>query len=323
MRTILALVLLCSGCGALSSGAGAPANPPASGLGPVIPIEDQEGLSWTPPFLLADPALAFSHPSALVDENAIRIWVQSDKGGERTIATARAETFELGMGPLEEALRAEAAWEAGAVGSPSVLRSGDATLLLYVAEGKIGCARLDAGRAVARAATPVYAEVALRSIAFGQVGEHVRGYGLGEDGGLYALEGELDLLLQATRGGSASLRARPVALPTPSWGLAYTELGLRLERTPAGRLREDVFLATTLPSAMDLGGEPPPTAIGAAARYLEEGVPEPPLELVANAVLTGPPSPGSATAVSYRGGVLVLYSARSGPRPAIGVGRHP
>jgi hypothetical protein len=113
-------------------------------------------------------------------------------------------------------------------------------------------------------------------------------------------------------------------LLAPSWGIVLTDVGLRLEKTAAGRARQDVFFAATLPIAGDFAGELSPTAIGAATRYLPAADGDaPPLSLVAMPILVGPPPPGSATAVGYRGGVLVFYSARSGPRTAIGVGRHP
>jgi len=330
MRALLVAILFCAACGVLSSGTGAPTNPPASGLGTILPLEDDEGLSWTPPFLLADPAHALSHPSALVEGDRIELWAQSDKGGQLTIVVARAESFEAGMGALEEALRAELPWEGGAVGSPSVVRSEEGELLLYVAAGKIGCAQLEQGHALARAAAPVYVDGnggLVRSIALGQEGDRLRGFALVEGAAgrrLDALEGTVAGLRTALAGGDSGLRARATDFALPSWALALTEVGLRLDRTPAGRLREDLFFAATLPAPGDLGAVAAPTAIGTAARYLDEdaGV-EPPLLVGTAPILSGPPAPGSATAVAYRGGVLVLYSAQSGPRSAIGVGRHP
>ena len=342
----LGLLPLGAACGVASSGAGAPTHPPASGLGPIVPLEDSAGLSWTAPFLLADPSRALSHPNVPPNEPAqadrLELWAESDQGGERSIVFARAESFETGMGPLEEALGAELAWEGGAVGSPAVLRDETTGLLLYVAAGQIGCARLAEGRGEARAAAPVYTDAGgglIRSIAFGRAGDHVRGFALIEGPlgvRVDALAGSFAALARAVSApaaGAALLRARPGGLVLPGWAIGATELGVRLEPTPAGRLREDLFFAATLPQLGDLGVDAAqPSAIGAATRYLDGPLrddvglspsPEAPLETVAAPILSGPPSPTSATAVAYRGGVLVLYSARSGPRTAIGVGRHP
>jgi hypothetical protein len=100
-------------------------------------------------------------------------------------------------------------------------------------------------------------------------------------------------------------------------------VGLRIERTPAGRLREDLLFAASLPNAIDLGLQPIPTAVGAASHYLPDVGDGPALAQPDAPILTGPPYPRGPIATSYRGGVLTLYSARSGPRDAIGVALHP
>jgi hypothetical protein len=53
---------------------------------------------------------------------------------------------------------------------------------------------------------------------------------------------------------------------------------------------------------------PTPTAVGAASRYLDEADA---LLVTPTPILSGTTYPSDATAIAYRGDVLVLYSASS------------
>src|SRR5262245_27984386 len=115
MRVLFALVLATTGCGALSSGSGAPTNVPASGVGPTVPFEETEGLTWSAPFILQDPARACAHPSVLVDGEAMDLWVGVVQGEARYIGHAHLAEFDKGFGEITDELRPTAAWEKNAL----------------------------------------------------------------------------------------------------------------------------------------------------------------------------------------------------------------
>jgi hypothetical protein len=120
--------------------------------------------------------------------------------------------------------------------------------------------------------------------------------------------------------GAAPLNPTPIALDVPSWGIGFLDVSLRAEHTATDRWREDLFYACSLPETADLGTSVP-SAIGAATRYHAEV--DPPFTVVEAPVLGGSPAPRAPGVVDYQGGTLLLYSAKSGPRTAIGVARHP
>jgi hypothetical protein len=331
----LALLGMLGGCGVLSSGAGAPSNPPASGVGPIVPWDDEEGLSWSPPFIFADPAVAVGHPAVLVEGDgsgdAIDCWVELQQGARRVIARMHAPSFEAGFGATEDVLAPQLPWHDEALRSPAVARRAAGGIwLAYLSAGRVGLARQD-GTAVLVRDEPVPLDTdgrTILSIALGRIDDALRLVLLVEDdagGGLLELvtrDAELEALLA---GGAPALRVADTGVRSPPWDSHLIEVGLRIEQTPAGRAREDLLLTAALPSVMDFGTQPSPSAVGVATRYLDSERPgedgsfaQPELP-----ILTGPPYPRGATAVGYRGGVLVLYGARSGARDAIAVARHP
>lgn len=314
MRWCWAL-MLCA-CGTLESQSGAPANAPASGLGPIAPITDDTGLSWVPPFILSAPARDLGHPSVIVDGDSIDLWVSSSANDVSSIGHAHASSFEAGMGDLDEALRATRSWEHGSVSSPSVISTDLGPLMMYVASGRVGLARYD-GDAWTAGAVPIYADAtgAISAVAAARVDDRARL--------LVLIDGRIDALecsLASLASGAPSFSVTRAVLTTPSWGTRLLDVGLRIDRTATGRWREDAFFGAALPNVMDFGAQPTPSAVGAASHFLDEGAM---FSLVTLPVSSGPPFPTSATTVVYRGGVLFFYSARSGPRNAIGIGRWP
>lgn len=309
---------LCA-CGIEETRHGAPTNAPASGLGPIAPLEDAAGLDWVPPFILADPARSLSHPSVITDGDSIDLWVGVSVGDRTSIGHARAESFEAGMGPIRESLAATQPWEGTSLVSPSVIRGDGEQILFYVASGKLGLARGRDGSWMRRA-TPIYAsDDPIRAVAAARWGDRVR---------LALLVGEqdrvdlLELPLHGLDDDRPLWQVRAAELVgAPSWATSMLDLGLRVDRTPAGRWREDLFFGVALPAPLDLGAATPPTAVGAASRYLDFA--DARLQPVGLPLLSGSPYPRAATACAYRDGVLVFYVARSGPKDAIGVARWP
>jgi hypothetical protein len=313
----LLLALALCGCGALASGAGTPVDPPASGLGPAMPWSDDRGLDWSPPFILADPAQSFSHPSAFADGAALELWAEALAGGTRRIVHARADSFEQGFGATDDVLAASLPWHDG-VGSPALVRAPDGgRYLFYLSAGQIGL--LGPGGALRQ--QPLYADPAgaIDSIAAAALPDEAAVV-LKVGPELLELRIGWDLVARAAAGAEIALTAAPTGVGVPAWATQLLDVGLRIEPTPAGRLREDLFFTAALPSAADLGSAAPPSAIGAAARYLDAGEAYAP---VPTPILSGSPAPHGPTALGYAGGVLLLYAAQSGPRDAIGVARHP
>ena len=98
MRSFLTMGLcLVAACGTQDSHQGPPTNAPASGLGPIAPLDDATGLSWVPPFILSDAARALAHPSALTDSDAIDLWVAMTSGDRTTIGHTNTARFEEGL----------------------------------------------------------------------------------------------------------------------------------------------------------------------------------------------------------------------------------
>lgn len=319
------IVALLAGCGSLQSGSGAPTNPPASGVGPTTPFSDVPGLSWSAPFILADPARACSHPTVLVDGEALDVWVGVVQGEQRYIAHAHADDFARGFGELERVLQPDP--PSTEVSTPAIVRVGDQRLLFYLSAGTLRVARRDSERGFSPFPQEalLYADALdpIDSMSAALYGDHVR-FVLLVGGRIDELDVPLGEVEQVPPGPTRSV-ARSTGLTVPSWAVDFLDVSLRIERTPAGRLRQDVLFAAALPNALDLGAQPIPTAVGAASRYLPDdpAAPAPPFEQTAAPILSGPPQPRGPTAVSYRGGVLLLYSARSGARDAIAVAVHP
>ena len=328
MRVRALVLLLCAGCGALSSGPGAPEHPPASGLGPIVPWSDDTGLSWTSPYILSDAARAFAHPAALVDGQAIDLWVEVKQGDARSIGHAHAAGFAAGFGALEAWPIAKAPWAAGEPSSPAVVRTGEGLALYYLADGQIGLSIHPATGAPRAVAAPIYADPAapIRSLAAAladEAGDRVRLVFLVGDGP----DARIDEVVLSPQDPSAAPVVHRAVVARPPWAEALVDVGLRIDTTPGGRRRQDVYLAGTLPqpSTGDLGTGNAPGAIGAASRYLaapEGGQGDPPLAVAPAPILAGPPPPRGPCAVAYAGGVLLFYVARSGPRDAIGVARY-
>jgi hypothetical protein len=315
VKQALALVL-CAGCGTLASGAGAPENPPASGLGPSTPWSDDTGLSWSSPFIFADPARVFAHPSLTVDGDHLHLWVAAQRGDDRQIVHAYADTFERGFTETGDVIAATAA---GAPSSPAAISDSTSTYVFYLLQGGLALDRFDpGGRHVPM--TPLYSDPrGIDSVGAALVNDRVQ---------LVILVGgeieEATVSLDALSALSVPpLQFTPTGVAVPPYGLAFLDVGLRIEPTPTGRLREDLLFAVSVPnssSSTDLGTAPEPSAIGAASRYLD---PPAAYETGLQPILSGSPAPRGPTLASYRGGTLLLYSARSGPRDAIGVARHP
>ncbi len=319
MRTHALALFLLAACGTQDSHQGPPSHSPASGLGPIAPLDDPTGLSWVPPFILSDAARALAHPSALTDGDAIDLWVAMALADRTTIGHAHTARFEDGLVDIAESLHAEQAWEGTSVSCPSVVAGEGERLLVYLANGKVGLARGDEGR-WSRRGTPLYADgdgVPIRSIAAARNGDRLR---------LVVLVGERvdDLTLPLTDLGVGSpgwIVQVAAMVGAPRWGASLIELGLRVAPTATDRWREDLFFGVALPIVADLGAGPAPTAVGAASRYLDHD--DARFQIVDSPILSGSPFARAASTVAYRGGVLVFYVARSGPRDAIGVGRWP
>jgi hypothetical protein len=243
--------------------------------------------------------------------------VQSNVRGTRTIRHAHATTFDKGFGATDTALAAALPWEDGAVGTPAILKK-DVTLLLYLAAGQVGIARMDDG---ARRSTPLFG-TDLVSMTAALDGDTVHVLTL-HDGQVDERTCAWAALTASVEGAAPTFTLATQVLPTPTWGTRIDTLGMRIDKTPVGRMRQDVFFSAALPLTAAMTGEDlgiaTPTSIGAASRYLAGDVG---LADVEEPILTGPPYPSDPTAIAYEGGVLVFYAAPS-TRSAIAVARHP
>jgi hypothetical protein len=316
VKHAIALLLCCAGCGTLASGAGAPENPPASGLGPSMPWSDDSGLSWTSPFIFGDPARTFSHPSLYVRGDELHLWVAAHRGDEQQIIHARAASFEQGFTETGEVI---AATGGDPPSAPAAINDSTSSYVFYLSHGSLALTRFDPGGGQVPT-TPLYTDPrGIDSVGAALVNDRVH---------LVILVGgqveEASISLDAI---SSQTPPPPQFLPTgvavPPYGIAFLDVGLRIETSPTGRLREDLLFAVSVPSTSsttDLGTAAQPSAIGAASRYLDATTA---YETVPLPILSGSPAPRGPALASYRGGTVLLYSARSGPRDAIGVARHP
>ncbi|HKA90846.1 MAG TPA: hypothetical protein VKE22_24455 [Haliangiales bacterium] len=133
-------------CGMGAASGGGTDHLPVSGAGPYGDIGDQ-------PVVFADPGADLTSPTAIALEGGgFRIWYA--RAGE----IWRVDLGD-GPGPAGEpapALAADRAWEAGAVGNPSVTPApGGGLLMVYEAAGQVGAARSNDGVAWMKDAAPL------------------------------------------------------------------------------------------------------------------------------------------------------------------------
>ena len=255
MRALLTFgvfgAILLTACGTLRGPSGGGDNLPVSGGGPFKLIESGEGLGFDPPRLLVDLTGDFDHPVVLRHGAELAMWVTFDKDGTRQIMHTDSEQLEKGFESPALALAADQAWEGGSVFAPSVLEGAPWLMFYATGAGVIGLATSSDGHLWQKRAQPIFAEddkiVTLPSAV--RIGEQLRLY-FSREGAIWAVEAPFASFTsgvsgtpswQPVDGDLGTLERDPMLSALPfctSMGRAHA----RVEATPAGRLRHDLFV---------------------------------------------------------------------------------
>jgi hypothetical protein len=248
----------------------------------------------------------------------LAIWVTTTRNGLKTIEHADANSLLEGFMALYPAIQADQGWEAGGVYQPSVLWT-NPWLMFYGAAGMIGWATAADGHTWTKAPGPALlannAEEgdSLESPAAVVIGDRVRVYYLAA-GAIWAAEAPAHDVLagRATNwtriDGHPETPERDPMLTTPRWAQGLGRFTARAAKTPADRLRHDLyFTAITGPA-----GTQTATTIGFASSYAGDDY----------AVATAPilPTRGatrSPTETPYGVQALLLYVSHVGVRDVI------
>lgn len=270
-------MLLLAGCAATGDSGGGASHLPVSGSGPFTPLQPDPSLSITAPVVLSDATADLDDPSVVASNDALALWVTTHRNGVTAIEHADANTLLDGFMALSPAIQADQGWEAGAVSQPSVLWT-QPWLMFYAAAGMIGWATAADGHTWTKAPGPaLIANTAeeggsLSSPAAVRIGDRIRVYYLAA-GAVWAADAPAaDVLAgRATEwtrlDGRPETPARDPMLRVPSWALALGRSTARAARTPAGRMRHDLyFTAMTAP----MGAQGAGTNIGFASSFTAE-----------------------------------------------------
>lgn len=278
MRSAALLLTLLGACGVGGGGADIQLGSfPQSGLGAYRLLNSDELPRLDAPYLLQAPGVDVGEVAARAEGERLRLWVAArPRAGGGFIGYAEAPTLEDGAGDaLAPALAPELPWEGGRLASPSLLVRDDdhdealpSHVLFYLAgagaamgsPGAVGAALSDDGRAFRRAAAaPLLAAAALggepRGAAAMAVGDELHLYLVADEAGpLLRARAPLSALAAHLGGGPAPpflierlpLFAADFPVPISSTETAPAQrllsISARAVRTPAGRMRYDLFV---------------------------------------------------------------------------------
>jgi len=331
----LALAALLAGCGATGDAGGGSAHLPVSGSGPFTPLQPDPSLDKiNPPFVLVDTTADLDDAWAVAYGDQLALWVTARRVNVTDIEHADALSLEEGFLPLAQAILPDQAWEAGAVGSASLI-AGDPVvphtpwILFYGGGGAIGWATAPAitlGHRWTKVPGPaLLADGAeegteLTSPAVVRLGDRVRVYYLAA-GAIWAADAPYDDVVagRATTwsrlDGDPGTPARDPMLLPPPWARALGRFTARAAATPAGRLRHDLyFTAVTLPTS----AQESITTCGFASSFTGDRFVTAPAPILPLRAATHAPAE-----TPYRDGALLLYIQRAGARDAVAAAHSP
>jgi hypothetical protein len=330
-----AMMMMVAACGATGGSSGGASHLPVSGSGPFTPLEPDPSLdAINPPFVLTDNNADLDDPWVVDYGDQIAAWVTARRANVTDIEHADSFALEQGFMPLGQAILPDQAWEAGAVSGASLV-AGDPVVphgvwvMFYAGGGAIGWATAPAitlGHNWTKAPGPaLLADGAeegteLSSPAVVRLQDRVRVYYLAA-GAIWAAEAPwVDVVggraTTWTRlDGDPATPARDPMLRAPDWALSIGRFTARADRTPAGRVRHDLyFTAVTAPTS----AQPSTSTCGFASSFSGDR-----FELSATPILPLKSATHAPAETPYRDGALLVYVQRTGARDAIAAARSP
>jgi hypothetical protein len=326
--------VLAAACGAIGDNGGGASHLPVSGSGPFRPLRPSPSLDIVPPFVLTANAADLDDPFVVEWEDQLALWVTVRRSNMTDIEHADALALEHGFGALFQAIFADRAWEAGAVGEPSLIAGdpvvpGQGWALFYSGGGAIGWATAPAvtlGHQWTKAPGPaLLADGAeegheLSSPAAVHVDDRLRVYYLAA-GALWAAEASFDDVIHgrattwARLDGDPTTPARDPMLSAPGWATGLGRVTARAVWTAAGRWRHDLYFTAQV--AMN-DQHAAISTCGFAASFTGDRFVAAAAPLVPLADATRGPSE-----IPYRDGALLLYIERSAGHDAVAAATSP
>ena len=331
----LLMIAAAAGCGATGDSGGGASHLPVSGAGPFTPLEPDPSLDMiNPPFVLSDNTADLDDPWVVDWGEQMAMWVTARRSNVTDIEHADSFALEHGFLPLVQAILPDQSWEAGAVSGASLI-AGDPVVpngiwvIFYSGGGAIGwatAAAITLGHNWTKAPGPALiandAEegTELTSPAVVRLDDRVRVYYLAQ-GAVWAAEAPWDDVVAGrattwTRlDGDPGTPERDPMLKTPPWALSIGRFTARADKTPAGRVRHDLyFTAVTAPTP----AQESISTCGFASSYSGDR-----FEIAAAPILPLKNATHAPAETPYRDGALLLYIARSGARDAVAAARSP
>lgn len=337
MRPILASALLMiAACGATGGAGGGSQHLPVSGAGPFTPLAPDPSLdAINPPFVLADNSADLDDPWVVDDGDEMALWVTARRANLTDIEHADSLALEQGFLPLVQAIVPDQAWEVGSVSDASLVAGdpvvpGGEWILFYAGgDGAIGWATAPAitlGHQWTKAPGPALfgdggeEGMQLSSPAVVRFDDRVRVYYLAA-GAIWAAEAPWNDVAAGvattwTRlDGNPATPERDPMLRAPEWALSIGRFTARAAKTPAGRVRHDLyFTALTAPT----NAQPTISTCGFASSFTGDR-----FEVARAPILPLRSATHAPAETSYRDGALLLYIERSGARDAIAAALSP
>jgi hypothetical protein len=335
MRRFVVLALLVAGCGAVGDAGGGAAHLPVSGAGPFTPLEPDPALeAINPPFVLTDNNADLDDPWVVRYGDLLALWVTARRSNVTDIEHADAFALEQGFGALAQGILPNQAWEAGAVTQPSLIAGdpvvpGNPWILVYSGGGAIGWATAPAvtlGHVWTKAPGPALVAngdeegVELASPAVVRMADRVRVYYLAS-GAIWAADAPYADVVAGratywTRlDGDPATPARDPMLAPPPWTASIGRFTARAARTPAGRLRHDLYFTAQTEATADA---PSISTCGFASSYTGDRFTAAPAPILPTRSASRSPAE-----TPYRDGALLLYIDRAGVRDGVAAARSP
>ncbi len=318
-RTLWALAFLC-GCGALGSVATPEGNLPSSGTAPFTPLEPMPGDRIDAPVVLSALGTDFDDPAPLMQKGAVELWLTSVRAQAVTIVHTQMQKLADGFSSPERALEADQDWEQGQVRSPTVL-AGSPWFLFYAAGDAIGLATSADGKTWQKAEAPVLTANhagegdSLHFPSAVRDGDRVRLY-YSAAGAVWAAEAAFtDLETRSVPtfsrlDGNPSTAVRDPMLAGAPYAIEIGRPFARLEKTPTGRNRTDLYFGATLTRAT--ASSDATTNCGVAASFSGYN-----FAVSASPILAARPATDSPAVVLFSNQLLLLYRQQASGHYAI------
>ncbi len=335
MRAMLAILMIAAGCSATGDAGGGASNLPVSGAGPFTPLEPDPSLDMiNPPFVLADSTADLDDPWVVPWGEQMAVWVTAHRSNVTDIEHADSFALEQGFLPLIQAIFPDQSWEAGAVSSASLIAGdpvvpGGIWVMFYAGGGAIGWATAPAitlGHKWTKAPGPALVGDngeegnALGSPAVVRLDDRVRVYYLA-NGAIWAADAPWDDVVNGRAtdwnrlDGDPGTPERDPMLQVPSWALSIGRFTANAGKTPAGRVRHDLyFTAITAPTA----AQPSISTCGFASSFTGDRFETAPAPILPLKAATKSPAE-----IAYRAGALLLYIGQEGSRNAVAAALSP